>query len=358
MIQHSRKLINFVEDKEVWDSIVKQFSQADVYFTYEYCKWAAETEGGTAKLVYFKNEKGSIIYPIIIRSINMGQKDEVYDITTPYGYGGPILKGDPETINEFKEAFYHYCLNNRIVSEIIRVHPLVNNKAYLSKYCSLQYVRQTTAVNLKPSLEKIREGYSKMNKRNIKKAVKNNLICKEVEKTAGNIHTFYELYKETMNRKYASPYYFFDQESLSKQMNNSNVSNAHLIFVYSDNAVVSAVILFTSNKLAHYHLGASDENYLYLRPNNLVFDYMVKISKESGCTLLNLGGGYSENDNLFLYKTSFSNGNNYSFYIGKNIFNEELYRELELFAGVDNSLSEGFFPSYRTPVRERIQSSQ
>ncbi len=353
MLTHSpKKLFHVVEDEKLWNIIITQFPQADVYYTHAYCNWAAEAEGGKAKLVFFKSDDGIIIYPVIIRRIQLGQKEEVYDITSPYGYGGPLLSGAPDTLNEFREAFRHYCLKNQIISEVIRLHPLLNNAEYMPDYCPIQYVRQTTAVNLKPELDNIRKAYSKMNKRNIKKAVKNNVICHEVQKTEENIKIFYNLYKETMERKHASSYYFFSEKSLKNQLIDTPTSKAHLIFAYNEGTVVSAVVLYTSNDLAHYHLGASRKENLYLRPNNLIFDYMVKVSKEAGCHLLHLGGGYQENDNLFMYKTSFTDNNNYNFYIGKIIYDEKLYQEMEERAG--SSSEEAFFPSYRAPVKERV----
>ncbi|PTL40238.1 lipid II:glycine glycyltransferase FemX [Alkalicoccus saliphilus] len=353
MLAHSeRKVFHVVEDKKLWDMIITQFPQADVYYTHAYCNWTAEAEGGKAKLIFFKCDNGIIIYPVIIRNIRLGQKEEVYDITSPYGYGGPLLRGEPETLSEFKEALRHYCTKNNIISEVIRLHPLLNNAEYMTEYCPIQYVRQTTAVNLKPSLEDIRRNYSKMNKRNIKKAVKNNVVCREVQKTEENIESFYNLYKETMERKQASSYYFFGKESLKKQLIDTPISKSHLLFAYDGEEVISAVVLFTSNELAHYHLGASRKEYLYLRPNNLIFDYMTKVSKEAGCHLLHLGGGYQENDNLFMYKTSFTDNNNYNFYIGKRVYDETLYKEMEERAG--SSAEETFFPSYRAPVREKV----
>ena len=55
---------------------------------------------------------------------------------------------------------------------------------------------------------------------------------------------------------------------------------------------------------------------------------MIELSKSKGCTHLHLGGGYQDDDNLFKYKTSFSNNNVYEYYIGKNIFDKNLYNLL------------------------------
>jgi len=127
----------------------------------------------------------------------------------------------------------------------------------------------------------------------------------------------------------------------------TSISKSHLLFVYYEDKVISAVILFTTAKFSHYYLGASNTDYLSLRPNNLIFDYMVELSKDKGCTYLHLGGGYEDGDGLFIYKCSFSNNNLYDYYIGKNIIDEEVYNFVVNKKKQTCELNENYFPLYR-----------
>lgn len=161
-----------IETKELWNQTVKDFAVQDVYYTYEYNEWNAKQEKGIAKLVHFQNSLGSVIYPFIVRKIDFefaGQP--VYDITSAYGYGGPLISGDPGVLEEFGQLFEEYCKRTHIVSEIVRMHPLLENARYLDGYCSLQYIRKTTAVNLVGELSAIQQRYSHMTKRNIKRLI-------------------------------------------------------------------------------------------------------------------------------------------------------------------------------------------
>lgn len=339
--------LEVIQSKNRWDKTIKDLGIKDIYYTYEYCHNSAQPEKGIAELLYFENELGAVVYPIVKRKIDTAYSREIYDIVTPYGYGGPLVIGDKGVLKGFREELTTYCEKNNIITEIIRFHPLIKNAKMMGSYCELQYIRKTTAVDLSNDIEEIKSQYSKMNKRNIKRAFKNNLVCKEVNKTRENIEIFLDLYKETMDRQNALSYYYFPYDQIVNQLNNTEVYEAHLLFVYYEDKVISATILYTTKEFAHYYLGASAADYLQLRPNNLIFDYMVELSKEKGCNSLHLGGGYEEDDGLFRYKCSFSNDNVYDYYIGKSIFNQKIYDVLVDERKKERDLKENYFPRYR-----------
>ena len=56
----------------------------------------------------------------IVRAIH---GTESYDVTTPYGYGGPVGDG----ADRFYEAYEDWCRERDIVSTFIRYHPLFEN---------------------------------------------------------------------------------------------------------------------------------------------------------------------------------------------------------------------------------------
>src|SRR5690606_9044492 len=96
--------------------------------------------------------------------------EDYYDIVTPYGYGGPYIEGDDETIIlDFDEEFEQFCLASNILTETIRFHPFVQNVNFTKSRMEVEFIRPTTAVDLTKPLEEIREHYTLMNKRNIKK---------------------------------------------------------------------------------------------------------------------------------------------------------------------------------------------
>lgn len=343
-----------VNDYSHWKRVVKNFKNIDIYYSHEYGNLFSREENGELYGVYIEGGESKLFYPFIKRNIPCG-KGNVYDIVTPYGYGGPYIEGDDLSIvNFFLKEFNKYCLTNNIITETIRFHPLYGNYKYLKGYMDVQYIRKTTAVDLAQPLEHIRDNYSSMNKRNIKKAKKEGLSCFLAEPTNSNINVFIDMYYETMKKNQASDYYFFKKDYFYEQMKATSISNTFLLFTKYRDEIVAGVMVIVGSQYSHYHLGASRTQYLQLKPNNLLFDFMVEFSKQQGSSFLHFGGGYEENDGLFKFKSSFTNENHYDYFLGKKIHNHQVYKKMEKEIRNTNIVNENFFPIYRGILREKI----
>lgn len=325
----------------------------DVYYSFEYGKTFAEKEGGELRAVYYENENGELFYPFIIRPIPLVEGNW-QDIVTPYGYGGPFIVGKDlkKLCKHFYAAFTSFCKENNIVTETIRSHPLLGNEAYLEEEIDLQYIRKTTAVDLTKSLKEIRNDYTKMCKRNIKKARKQGVTCYTADIYDKTIKKFHDMYSETMDRNGADDFYFFDITFFEKQLEGSSIHDSLLLFAEYEKEVIGGVLLLVGREFAHYHFGASTTKYLKLRPNNLIFDYMVEVAKSKGCKALHLGGGYAEDDGLFKFKSSFTNHNHFPYYIGKKIYNHTQYEEITSYVKQNYEVKEQFFPTYRGIIKK------
>ena len=105
----------------------------DIYFRPEYAVLSSLIDGGTSEEFSFDSQYGTVSYQFIKREIPQKHNGETYfDIITPYGYGGPlVVPSSPDKrealVRSFCEAFDKYCLENNIVSEFVRYHPLYNN---------------------------------------------------------------------------------------------------------------------------------------------------------------------------------------------------------------------------------------
>jgi lipid II:glycine glycyltransferase (peptidoglycan interpeptide bridge formation enzyme) len=335
-----------IELPSLWNSLLRDFENADSYYSYEYGQLIAQKEKGKLKAAYFENDVTKIFYPFIKREVKTGNHD-LFDLVTPYGYGGPLLKGENSSINEFYRHFNRYCADNKIVSEVIRFHPLYRNHQICTENMEVEYIRKTTAVDLSRPLEEIRESYSSLTKRNIIKAQKNNLSCIVADKNPENIQEFFKMYTETMDRNSADEYYYFDEKQLTKQLTDTPQTQSYLLFAQLNNHIIAGVILFVGSEYAHYHLGGSYTEHLTLRPNNILFDYMIEFSKKQGVKQLHLGGGYQEGDGLFKFKSSFTNSNHFGYYIGKKIHDHVEYNNLVNKLNLDSS-EDSYFPLYRS----------
>lgn len=329
-----------------WTRFIKKFPHLDVYYSKEYVQLFADVEEGLPEAVYYEQTNGKIFYPYIKRKIPL--KDGYFDIVTPYGYGGPVIDGDPSLIKQFYRHFKKDCLNNKIITETVRLHPLLKNAEYMKDVMPVDYIRKTTAVDLMLPLEEIKRNYSSSNKRNIKKATKKGIKI-VVSNNRNDIDIFRDLYYETMDRNSASSYYYFDQSFFNRQMEDTTLCSSYLLLAKYHDEMIGGIILLIGKEYAHYHLGASKTEYLSLRPNNLLFDAMIEFSHSFGRKALHLGGGYKEHDGLFKFKTSFTSNHNFDYYLGKNILNEKVYYELSQMVMNHSSFSghSNYFPLYR-----------
>lgn len=342
-----------IDNQDLWKMTLKNFNKIDSYYSYEYGELFAKNENGKLFAIYFEDRFIKVFYPFIKRKVDY-LENEIFDIVTPYGYGGPLISGEnDQSINEFSNALGEYCKANHIITETIRFHPLYRNYQLCEKILDVQYIRKTTGVDLTSSLEKIRSNYTSMNKRNIKKAKKNHLTCFIAEKNKKNIEVFRNLYKETMDKNNAASYYYFDESYFSEQVKDTDISKTYLLFTKMNNEIIAGVMVIVGQEFAHYHLGASKTNYLDYKPNNLLFDFMIEFCKSMGSKILHLGGGYQEDDGLFKFKASFSNNNNYEYYIGKKVYDANLYNRINENSRKQYKMNECYFPIYRGKIERK-----
>lgn len=329
--------------KDCWDDYIKRFSTLDVYHSKEYTILFSKIQDGIPEAAYFENKDGKVFYPFIKRKIKL--KENFFDIITPYGYGGPVVEGKERVMEEFYKYFKEYCFTHNIVSETVTLHPLLSNNDSIKHIMKSDYIRRTIAIDLSYPIEEIRKKYSSNNRRNIRKALKEG-VSVSISNVEADIEKFIELYYETMDRNHASSFYYFERFYFYQQMKETPLSKSVLLLAKHQDKVVGGIILLIGKDFAHYHLGASKTEYLSLRANNLLFDAMIEHAKSLGANILHLGGGYGDDDNLFRFKSSFTNQEFYEYYLGKHIINEKVYGELAKMVGVpeqDNT----YFPIYR-----------
>src|SRR5690606_3268661 len=140
-----------------WQQILDIFNLKDIYFARDYLISALKLDPGEVMLFYYIDEAGhgEIIYPFIKRQIKTDGKD-YYDITSPFGYGGPVLKikNDAEKLaSNFLDAFSKYCNREEILAEYIRFHPPLNNSYYFKSMLDLIPVYDTYSLQLNSGLK-------------------------------------------------------------------------------------------------------------------------------------------------------------------------------------------------------------
>ena len=321
----------------------------DIYFEPNYGKLYQKIENGQAKIFEYEDENGKISNQFLVRQIPEKVNEEIYyDLVTPYGYGGPIierLNGEKEKLLEkFEKEFSKYCLENKIVSEFVRFHPIVKNYEDFGKMYNAVYMRKTLITKLDEE-DPIKNQFSKSCRKNIRQAL-NKGITYKVTKSPDNLSNFKEIYYSTMDRNNATDYYYFDDDYFNDILKNFK-ENVLLVEAIYENKTIACGLYFVYNNIIHIHLSGTLTEYLYLSPAYILRYAVTLWGIENDYKLIHHGGGTSnsEENSLYLFKRNFAKIYDTDFYIGKKIWNEEIYDKLCIIKNVDKN--EDFFPAYR-----------
>ncbi len=340
-----------IKDKKDWNSILcEKFPEHDIYFKYEYFNLYQKHYDAIPEALFWEDDNLKIFWTHLVRdipSIEISKKLPFHDSTTPYGYGGPLIivkKKDylKKSLDKFLKVYRNHYLKENNVSEFVRFHPVYSNPEYFNNLFETEHINDIVLVDLNKGLDQIWADFSKNTKRYIRKGQKEfeNVIVKK-NPSNKELKLFQSLYIETMKKNKASERYFFNFEFIKDHF---DLLNARLIYCedFSGELGSAAIILESPNSIS-YHLGAS--NYKFKNsPLRLILWESIKFGKDKGYEFFNLGGGLKKNDSLFKFKSGFSNITS-KFYIGKIIFNKNIYKSL---VTPETSEEVNFFPIYRS----------
>ena len=339
------EVIDF-NDKEKWAEITKN---REVYYQWQYVDAFNCIGDGTPKLAYAKLNDEYVFNVFFVRDIadNLKldkSKYNYYDIITPYGYGGiDSNSSNKELLDYFHKMFEKYCLDNNIVSEFVRLCPFTNN--YLNYNDSYELVNVSKTVYMKlDNPEQIWNDMEGRCRTSIRKANSYNLVVKNGFNRE-MLDEFISIYKDTMSRDSAESYYFFNDvffDSIYKNLGDF----AKIYTVYLDNKPISSSIIMFNGTSAHYHLSGTLSDYMRYCANNLILYEVALDLCRNGIKSFHLGGGYGgDTSPLLKFKRSFNKFGDLDFYIGKKIYNKEIYDELCKARNIEDK--DGFFPAYR-----------
>ena len=335
-------------DRMRWNGIIDGFSEQDIYFSHEYFMGSLLLDEGEAILFFFENGNGKVAYPVIKRKIENGANMELWDITTPYGYGGPLVSANGNQqalLLEFREAVDEYCKANRIVSEFVRFHPLLDNHNGLQSSMEVVHANNTVKIGLQEDGDLLGRIPGK-NRNMIRKAMKNGVEIKKIG-LEENLEEFILIYYATMRRNDAAAFYFFTEAYFRKTIELFG-EDIHLFGAFVDGKMISATLILTRGNYMHYHLSGSLDGYRNLGANNLLLFKIAEWGQGRGIQNFHLGGGYSgQEDSLYRFKKTFTADGPSEFHIGKKIHNPNLYQMLVLEKEIPED--SGYFPLYRSP---------
>jgi serine/alanine adding enzyme len=307
-----------------WNALLARLGLDDVYLRREYVEGACRIERGTAVFL----NAGDVVFPCILRDFG-GRRD----VTTPYGYGGPVAAGG--TADAFYTGYERWCRERGVVSTFVRFHPLFANHRYAR--IPVEPLGSTIAWRLQG--DDLLERLHSHHRRVIRKAQRAELAVSVEE--GPRLDEFAQLYERTMARLAADSFYLFTPEYWASLRGLPCL----LVSARLEGELAASVLCFASKPWLHYHLGASSEEGRRLGASNLALFEAASWAREQGYDLFHLGGGVGgRTDSLYEFKRRFDPCGEREFAVGKAVHDEVAYREL---AG--EASPEGFFPAYRAP---------
>lgn len=321
-----------INEKERWNDIIRSFVNWDVYYLQEYAESLHIHNDGTPLLFYYTDEKVRIYDVVMLQDIHDCSAmsfipvNSYFDLSTPYGYGGPCIEGivQDESISAYLSELKVYAKENRIVSEFIRFHPLLQNQHPFENHIDIVHLKDTIYMDL-TNEETIWSNIDHKNRNMIRKALKNEIriVCDHGERLAD----FINIYNATMDNNQATDYYYFEKEYFDYILQNLK-DNMIMFYAVLNEKVISASIFYYNERYLHYHLSGTLPDYRQYASTNLLLYTVAKWGSERNIQKFHLGGGVGAEDGLYSFKKKFNKNGKLDFHIGRIIFDEELFKQL------------------------------
>jgi serine/alanine adding enzyme len=284
-------------------------------------------------LLHLSGGSGDVVFALLLR-------DDPADVTTPYGYGGPVAVGPEPPLERFSKAYERWCAERGVVSTFAVFHPLFANHRYAPSTFRLERLGETVGWRLEGA-EDPGERMHSHHRRLARKASAAGVDV-TVHERPERLDDFVELYGGTMRRTGATPFYFFPDRYWDLLSSDTSLVRVDASL---DGELAASLLCLASPPWLHYHLGASSERGRAVGANHLAFREAARWAHDRGFRAFHLGGGVGGRaDSLLDFKRRFDRGGPLDAYIGKAVHDRERYRALTDSRQVER---DDFFPAYR-----------
>ncbi len=326
-------------EPDAWDALLAGLDCADAYLLREYVESAGVLESGQPRFLHVPDEnRGDLVFPLLLRELPSG---DGRDVTTPYGYGGPVATGPEAPTERFWELYEEWCRANGVITTFVRFHPLFANQRSVGPGVAVEPLGGTVGWRLREG--DLFAGMHAAHRGACRRASRARVSVSAQEGPA-DLAGFAALYEVTMHRVGAAGFYLFSKEYWDAL---AGLGERLVLFEAEEGGeVLASALCFATLPWLHYHLGATSERGRALGASNLLFYEAACWARDLGYERFHLGGGVgAREDSLLTFKRRFDpSGDLLEFAVGKAVHDPGAYRELTGRAADDLG---GFFPAYR-----------
>lgn len=314
-----------LNERDEWQRVLDLFQITDVYYSSYYFTSAMKLDPGESLMFYYTDEEGTIVYPFIKRKLE-GNEDGYFDITTPFGYGGPVAivkKNVAVLIANFINAFSDYCREANIVAEFIRFHPLRENALLFASHYNLLPLYKTYTIQLNP----LHKRHILMEENGHDESEESGIVIKKLG-TVRHMFEFLVLYYSEVRRREETDSYYFFANDYFETLISSLGPNLHLFGAYDKNTLVSACYVLTAGDTIYHHIEGSLEEVDSTDAFKNILQKIAEWGEDNNFVFFHLGGDYKgdlSHDKKI--KEELSNLENSMFFICENIHNPEIYKK-------------------------------
>lgn len=316
----------------------------DLKFNKKYNQLYETIEDGKCEIYEFVHELGIIRNIFIKKAIPIKINDLTYfDLVTPSAYGGPIiikcLEGSrKKLLSAFEQAFSLYCEKNQIICEFAHFHPILKNANDFKNSYELQYIGISKGVDLRnTTFQDLEELYNTFK-------LKNNVyfrVTAKPDRTAHFKELFFSIYLQD-KKEVVSEFENFAARCFGIYPNNIVIVEA----IYKSQ-VIGISLYFLDNGILQIQLSALLNAYSSLMPEYIMQYGITLWGMKNEVDFIHYGGGKT-----IIGKNEISSNRkknkligDYDFYVGKKVWNENIYKKLCAAAGMGGESI--YFPAYR-----------
>ena len=327
----------------------------DFYHEAAYHQFCQARGDGEAYLAVYREGESVLLWPYLLRPIQGLTARGHCDVTSVYGYPGPLAKVEPaefaaDFVSRGLAALQEHWRSSKAVTAFTRLNPVLGNQVLLEAVTPIEENGATVAIDLWLPEEEIQRGYRKTLRHEIKRAREYGLSVR-LDEGLLKLTEFVDLYGETMTRNQAAASYFFGFDYFAALFR-ALPGRARLFTVCDGETLVAGGVFVETDGIVQYHLGGSDHRYAGFAPAKLLLDEVRLWAAARGHRYLHLGGGRGgRRDSLFAFKAGFS-GRHFPFFVWKCVLQPAIYDELcrlhsRLPGAAGAAGAGGYFPAYR-----------
>jgi FemAB-related protein (PEP-CTERM system-associated) len=280
-----------------WHTLIEERAKNSFYYDQRWLEMLTSFYGYRITRLMTKDQDGQITGFLPLCSVNSVLTGRRL-VSLPFSDQCPLLAVDEASANDLIAQALRLARQKKV--KYLELRSGANEQ--LAQHADL--MESNLYVNWSIHLsERAEDVWSKLRKpvqHQIKKSQKNGVHIR-VAQTREDMLLYFNMHLQTRGKKHGMPVqsrkYFmtlWDTFAVNDTM--------RLLLAEYEGKTIAGIVLFASGTTLHYAYGASDENYLKLAPNNLLFWDAITWGCEHGYKIFDLGRTARDNAGLMEFK--------------------------------------------------------